>query len=436
MKPSPAFLRAALLLTSVGLLRLASATGFYGPSSYLGEGGRRVAESPEFLWELEVKRLARDFRVQEKLTPVKDGEAEESGARRAVRSAATAAADLKDFETALSAGRIKPPDATAAASQHQAARDAISAGDVEALPAEFPSEFADYHRGAFAFRRGAEHSPENAARRGKHCSRDRNRSGITGASGRLSCWARSRSTRADYQAAIRWFRETRDLARGEFSDSLGLAADSYGWEGRAEWKQGQSQKAAPLFLTQLALGDEGAVISLKALVPDRTPVDGMLNYGPELDEHAAWDEATARAREQEELERLKMAARDPLLRRLRHGAYSRGGHGAVLRRRIGTRGLETFRPLARGRARRETREGGRCGVSRLGRLQRRPLRRRRQLVAAQPQRHAGGALAEIKTPTPRRQTGRSAPQHGKRLGDRAQFADLHRLDAGGRQWGT
>ena len=40
--------------------------------------------------------------------------------------------------------------------------------------------------------------------------------------------------------------------------SLALAADSYGWEGRAEWKQAHPEKAAPLFLTQLALGDESA----------------------------------------------------------------------------------------------------------------------------------------------------------------------------------
>ena len=86
--------------------------------------------------------------------------------------------------------------------------------------------------------------------------------------------------------AVQWFRRTRALAREGFVDSLGMAADSYGWEARSEWKQGHPEKAAPLYLTQLALGDESAVYSLKALIPDREPVDGMLNYGPEAGERA------------------------------------------------------------------------------------------------------------------------------------------------------
>ena len=47
-------------------------------------------------------------------------------------------------------------------------------------------------------------------------------------------------------------------------------------------KQNHPEKAAPLFLTQLALGDTSAIVSLKALIPDRSSVEGMLNYGPEI----------------------------------------------------------------------------------------------------------------------------------------------------------
>src|SRR6202012_6087319 len=86
------------------------------------------------------------------------------------------------------------------------------------------------------------------------------------------------ATKAGDQDAAKWFQKTRELAKQDFADSLGMAADSYGWEGRAEWKQGHPEKAAPLFLTQLALGDESALVSLKALIPDRDPIDGMLNY--------------------------------------------------------------------------------------------------------------------------------------------------------------
>src|SRR5207244_2651397 len=105
----------------------------------------------------------------------------------------------------------------------------------------------------------------------------------------------------DYPNAAKWFERTREFAKAGFVDSLGLAADSYGWEGRAEWKQEHPEKAAPLFLTQLALGDPSAVVSLKALVPDREPVEGMLNYGPESDERNAWNDEQKREEEQKEL---------------------------------------------------------------------------------------------------------------------------------------
>jgi hypothetical protein len=117
-------------------------------------------------------------------------------------------------------------------------------------------------------------------------------------------------------AAVKWFERTRELARAGFADSLGMAADSYGWEGRSEWKQDHPEKAAPLFLTQLALGDESAIVSLKALIPDREPIHGMLNYGPEPDERSGWNAEQIRAADKKGLVQLKRAAQDPLLRRL------------------------------------------------------------------------------------------------------------------------
>ena len=56
-------------------------------------------------------------------------------------------------------------------------------------------------------------------------------------------------------------------------------------------------KGGTAFLTQLALGDETAVVSLKALIPDRDPRDGLLNYGPESEEQQKWDDATRKAYE-------------------------------------------------------------------------------------------------------------------------------------------
>src|SRR5450432_356548 len=44
-----------------------SASGYYGPAEYLSGAGRNLNASPEFYWELEVKRLAGSFHPPEKL---------------------------------------------------------------------------------------------------------------------------------------------------------------------------------------------------------------------------------------------------------------------------------------------------------------------------------------------------------------------------------
>jgi hypothetical protein len=293
------------------------ATGYFGPAVYLDQGGKNVDASPEFYWELEVKRLARDFHPVEKLVRPTKKETEADQDPRAIRSQDTAEADLKDFAAALQAGEIKPTDPAKATQQHEAARALIAQTNsttTATLPDEFSSEFADYHRGAFAFRRGQEHweqarqAWEELLKRPEQDRRYR------------TVWATFMigkiALKLGDPAAVEWFQRTRELARAGFADSLGMAADSYGWEGRSEWKQKHPAKAAALFLTQLALGDESAIVSLKALIPDREPIEGMLNYGAEPEERGKWDEQQKREQEEKELSKLKEAAQDPLLRRL------------------------------------------------------------------------------------------------------------------------
>jgi hypothetical protein len=278
------------------------ATGYYGPMVYLDEGGAKVAASPEFYWELEVKRLAKDFHPPEKLVVSTEG---------------IAPADEKDFATALREGRIKPVDPAEATRREQAARAVLEQTNPTStplLPAELPSEFADYHRGAFAYRRGPEHWEEARQIWEKLLERPESERHYR------SVWAafmlgKIALKRGD-PAAVKWFERTRELARAGFADSLGMAADSYGWEGRSEWKQDHPEKAARLFLTQLALGDESAIVSLKTLIPDREPVEGMLNYGPELEERRAWSEPQRQAAQEKARAQLERAAQDPLLRRL------------------------------------------------------------------------------------------------------------------------
>jgi len=295
----------------------AHATGYFGPAVYLDHGGKNVDASPEFYWELEVKRLAREFHRAEKLVVPKRKETQADEDPRAIRSQDTAEADLKDFADALQAGEVKPDDPAKATAQHEAARALIAQTNnttTATLPGEFSSEFADYHRGAFAFRRGQEHWSE--ARQAwedllKRPEQDRNYRTVwaTFMLGKIAL-------KLGDPAAVEWFQRTRELARAGFADSLGMAADSYGWEGRSEWKQKHHAKAAALFLTQLALGDESAIVSLKALVPDREPIEGMLNYGTEPEERSKWDDQQKREQEEKEISKLREAAQDPLLRRL------------------------------------------------------------------------------------------------------------------------
>ena len=69
-------------------------------------------------------------------------------------------------------------------------------------------------------------------------------------------------------------------------------------------------------MNQLALGDASAVVSLKAVIPDREPAGGLLNYGPEPEEREKWTDEQKREKEQKGMAKLKVASQDPLLRRL------------------------------------------------------------------------------------------------------------------------
>jgi hypothetical protein len=294
------------------------ATGYFGPSIYLDDGGKKVEGSPEFYWGLEVRRISRDFHPPEKLVVSKETaqkpEGGELGERTKKTSDNTTETDLKDFDLAVQEARIKSADA--AKEQHKQARaalDATASGTQTPLSAEFDSEFADYHKGAAAYLNQqwdeARTAWENLLKRPEQ---DRHYRTVWAAFmlGKVSLKEK------DFPTATQWFQRTRELAKAKFADSLGLAAESYGWEGRAEWKQDHPERAAPLFMNQLALGDASAVVSLKTVIPDREPASGLLNYGPEPEEREKWTDEQKREEEQKETAKLKVAAHDPLLRRL------------------------------------------------------------------------------------------------------------------------
>jgi hypothetical protein len=294
------------------------ATGYFEPRQYLDDGGKKVDGSPQFYWELEVKRLAKDFKPSEKRVAREKAKKEgDTDTTETTPGDITAEADLNDFALALKEGRLKPSDPAKAGQQHEAARQVLLAlpeKDPGAAPDEFASEFADYHRGAIAYRLGKEHwADARAAWEGllKRPEGERHYRTV---------WATFMLAKMALKngdpEAVTLFRRTRELAKLGFADSLGMAADSYGWEGRSEWKQGHPEAAARLFLTQLALGDESAVVSLKALVPDREAVEGMLNYGPEPEETEKWTPEQKQQEQERASAALRAMAKDPLLRRL------------------------------------------------------------------------------------------------------------------------
>jgi len=284
-------IRACAVIAILGLtITRAGATGYYGPRIYLDEGGRNVEAAPEFYWDVELKRIARDFKAPEKLLRrERKPSTDDSDDPRPGLLEMTKTADRADFDEAIRNGEIKPPDPDQARKLHEQARQAIDSLGTEAasvLPQEFQSEFSDYHRGAFAYRQGAEHFAE---------ARDAWQALLNRPPAERhyrTVWAAfmlgKLALKADAPDAQKWFQQTRELARQGYADSLGFAADSYGWEGRAEWKQDHPTEAARLFLTQLSLGDESAVVSIKALIPDREPLGGVVNYGvePNKDEDA------------------------------------------------------------------------------------------------------------------------------------------------------
>ena len=67
----------------------------------------------------------------------------------------------------------------------------------------------------------------------------------------------------DRTAAIRWFQKTRQLQREGFTDTLGLAASSLGWEALAELREQNYERALELYIQQYTTGDTDVLESLQ-----------------------------------------------------------------------------------------------------------------------------------------------------------------------------
>lgn len=258
------------------------ATGDYWTApSYLDGSGKVLKSAPEFFWHDEIQRLAEKYREPEsagmkvKGAPAPNGfvthhiYVEDQTAHAGEERSATVA-DLADFEDALKTGKLKPADPAAAKAAHVKAREAIEAG--QPLPAgEADSEFADYHAGA-----AAKGKPEAAAAWQKLLARPKEQRHYRSTWAAFMLGKHALATQ-QWNDAVKYFQQCRALAKEGFADSLALAADSFGWEGRAALMREDYPGAARLYLTQLALGDPSAAVSLKRCIPGWTsPMSGGL----------------------------------------------------------------------------------------------------------------------------------------------------------------
>ncbi|QIF01589.1 hypothetical protein [Roseimicrobium sp. ORNL1] len=291
------------------------ATGMWMPRSWIGERGEPMVAPPEFFWELEVKRIATEFTPPEKRVPAPlpaDADPTNTETMVGFRDAFTAKVDIAEFEAALKNGEVKSADDAKALQAHKHARQTLSGiaeGDKEVAEAqEDPGEFADYHRGALAMADSKLPEAKAAweALLNRPAAERKYRS--TWAAYMLGKLAIDEKRYAD---AVQHFQQCRQLAKDGFVDGLGLAAESYGWEAHAELESGHAEKSARLYLTQLALGDPSAVVSLKFLVPDR---DEVASFSDELQALGA-TVAVAYGVENVE-DALAKAAADPVLRQL------------------------------------------------------------------------------------------------------------------------
>lgn len=134
-------------------------------------------------------------------------------------------------------------------------------GAVRVTPG-LPGEFADYLRGALAWRQGD--NPAAIAAWKALLERPASERHYR------STWAAYMLGKTlledEPETAARYFQQVRDFVRRGLADSLNLADSILGWEAEIHCLGGRYPKALELYLDQAATGDETAVIGLRETV--------------------------------------------------------------------------------------------------------------------------------------------------------------------------
>jgi tetratricopeptide (TPR) repeat protein len=126
------------------------------------------------------------------------------------------------------------------------------------VPKELPAEFAYYLRGAIAYHRGRVQWARTAWQRVLNLPPEQRHYRSTWAAFMIG----KTCLQDDPSKTAGWFARVRELASQGFSDSLGLAASSLGWEAQVELDRKNYERAIELYLAQNASGDPTAMTSL------------------------------------------------------------------------------------------------------------------------------------------------------------------------------
>ncbi|MCX5662479.1 MAG: hypothetical protein NTW19_22590 [Planctomycetota bacterium] len=281
---------------------VASACGPFFPNQVLLEGDDTLLAAPEGDLSLEVSKIKPAAMTAARAVPPESGNAYQQSSE----------VDLADLKESLKGAKVEAAKAEALLREYARVREAIVKASPRrtefymtpeqeaanktvplkeqpvAVPAGLPREFDLYIRGLVAFRRG-EVEPARAQWKALLDLPPEQRQA-------RSVWAAYMLGRScenvggvDAAEEIRWYAQARELARTGFSDHLGLAVASVGWEAKAALAQGKADRAVELYLMQADAGDPTALPSL------RTATKQLFASDPATLRRAAERPAVARA---------------------------------------------------------------------------------------------------------------------------------------------